>query len=1041
MTKFKQLAQDTVVRNVITEFIATQYTKNQLISETYQGVDPKSNLHYAIQLGEQIGKDIQIDMLCTYLNEHPVLKEDIFQRGLARTKAYLTTPLGRGFGDAKNQQMINNLFNTFKKNTDKIVGHGPNPFTPNEEDQKNAPARIQQISALFGKRFANIQTNPKLVKQPTSAEAQAGMGRIQQMLDQLRSSGFAKGADNVIDEIGIFARQHPILTNSIVAGLVAVMTLVAAPGWLAGLPLLKKWAIGTALRTLIGVLKGEKPSQAAAKGAAVSGTGIAIGKLLGLFYDQLSAWLSGPTDGSPLPVPQPTTSYQPVAQPVAMDVDTSNLGQEEYMSSYRGDLINKALNAASAEEYQTYIQQVKNLDGQFQFNGDIPPYDATSASGQLPVAPVAPVAPAQVSPGNVLPQQPTVTGVDIPQAPAPLNLTPKINALNSLISSTDVKGATAPAARTAVQNWVNGVTQPEAQAMLQNPNLVNQLTRKGALGMLKQKFGMNEVSVSKEQAELAYLKAELMGGAAALTLVNEANPFTTAKNFMFGGPKVGGDNSRLDYKQVESDYLKFLNNMEIQLGTKTEKDTLDSLKRYDKVFPGVYDYVSKVRTWLYGPGPTSNKPLPDAVVVPPNETPTPSNPNPDPAHPTDPKTIPSDPPKPGDPVASSGGYSNKNLAKFLTGLKGSPLFSGNLQQRVVNMLKASDKPNSPEAKAGMATLKTFLINFSKTISDASAQYRQKVGDPNAVRSEITKDPQFASLAEAAADLLAQNKDRQTFISEFTAAIPNLVGATAELRQVFYKKNPNSVYNFKATPPKLPMPAPTFTGAKMVPPVIGGKLPTGFAPKNEDLETRGNSVKPNQGAVGNLTGPDIANARAMFARLIDLGTILQGINPSSLDKARLKQLIINFLDIGDVLVYKKGSKKTNKAVDTALQGLDILGGTAGQPQQQASGFTPENKLVIYATKEDTGLLPSRIYQFFGGKWNIIAANGLQPLDPIGAKNAIIKLNQLAKAHRDDLDKVINLTKTNSKDKGAGVSSDVANQIKEMFGISDYKKFFV
>ena len=120
MTKFKQLAQDTVVRNVITEFIATQYTQNQLISETYQGVDPKSNLHYAIQLGEQIGKDIQIDMLCTYLNEHPVLKEDIFQRGLARTKAYLTTPLGRGFGDAKNQQMINNLFNTFKKNTDKI---------------------------------------------------------------------------------------------------------------------------------------------------------------------------------------------------------------------------------------------------------------------------------------------------------------------------------------------------------------------------------------------------------------------------------------------------------------------------------------------------------------------------------------------------------------------------------------------------------------------------------------------------------------------------------------------------------------------------------------------------------------------------------------------------------------------------------------------------------------------------------------------------------------------------------------------------------
>lgn len=660
MEKFKQLTQDILVRNVITEFIATQYTPKGLISETYRGVDPKSNLHYAIQLGEQIGKDIQIDMLCTYLTDHPVLKEDIFQRGLARTKAYLTTPLGRGFGAAKNKQMIDNLFNTFKKNTDKLVGNGPSPFTPNEEDQKNAPARIQQISALFGKRFANIQTNPKLVKQPTSVEVQAGMGRIQKMLDQLRSSGFVKGADNVIDEIGIFARQHPVLTNSMIAGLTAVMTLAAAPGWLAGLPLLKKWVIGTALRTLIGVLKGEKPMQAAAKGAAVSGAGIAVGKLLGLFYDKLAAWLSGPMDGSPLPVPQP-------AQPVAMDVDTSNVGQEEYLSSYRGMLVSKAENAASAEEFQTYLQQIQNSDTQYGYNGEQPEWNPANASGQLasPIDRGSVINPNAQSPESL--STPSATDNSAPtgvvQAPVALNLSPKINALNSLMSSADVKGATAPAARTAVQNWVNGITLPEAQAMLQTPNLVNQLMRKGALGMLKQKFGINEVSVTKEQAELNYLKAELMGEVATLTLVNEANPFTAAKNFMLGGPKVGGDNSRLDYKQVESDYLKFLNNMEPQLGTKTEKDTLDMLKRDVKVYPGVYDYVSKVRTWLYGPEPASDKPLPDAVVVPPNETPTPSNPNPDPAHPTDPKTIPSDPPKPGDapPTAPVPGASETAL--------------------------------------------------------------------------------------------------------------------------------------------------------------------------------------------------------------------------------------------------------------------------------------------------------------------------------------------------------------------------------------------
>ena len=1023
MTKFKQLAQDTVVRNVITEFIATQYTKNQLISETYQGVDPKSNLHYAIQLGEQIGKDIQIDMLCTYLNEHPVLKEDIFQRGLARTKAYLTTPLGRGFGDAKNQQMINNLFNTFKKNTDKIVGHGPSPFTPTEEDQKNAPARIQQISALFGKRFANIQTNPKLVKQPTSAEAQAGMGRIQQMLDKLRSSGFVKGADNVIDEIGIFARQHPVLTNSIVAGLVAVMTLVAAPGWLAGLPLLKKWVIGTALRTLIGVLKGEKPTQAAAKGAAVSGAGIAIGKLLGLFYDQLATWLSGPTDGSPLPVPQPTTPYQPVA----MDVDTSNLGQEEYLSSYRGDLINKALNAASAEEYQTYIQQVKNLDAQFQFNGDIPPYDETSASGQLaspidrgsvinpnypspesmgiPSAPDDSVPPGIAQPG--FDQQPTATGVDIPQASAPLNLTPKINALNSLMYTYDIKGGTAQAARTAVQNWVNGMTQPEAQAMLQNPNLVNQLMRKGALGMLKQKFGINEVSVSKELAELAYLKAELMGGAAALTLVNEANPFTTAKNFMFGGPKVGGDNSRLDYKQVESDYLKFLNNMETQLGTKTEKDTLDSLKRYDKVFPGVYDYVSKVRTWLYGPGPTSNKPLPDAVVVPPNETPTPSNPNPDPTHPTDPKTIPSDPPKPGDapvapPTAPVPGASETELdANKIR----------NVKVFLSRMIDLGDVLNRTNPVALTKTALRDLATSVYTIGDVMVN-KKVDGKINPIVDKATqgldllgaqpeiKPAKPMSNVFAEADTTAQAGYNNPELSKLIGALKNDVvfKNLAQRLGVLMAAKPNDARSLMAL--------------------------------RSFLSSINRIISRNSAAFQQSVGNPVAVKKELES---DKEYLKEATSQEIIAfNAELTKAVTNLVAVAGAL-RQAFNRKNPKSI------YNVKG--AAPASVQAAGFTPENKLVIYATKEDTGLLPSRVYQFFGGKWNIIAANGLQPLDPIGAKNAIIKLNQLAKAHRSDLDKVINLTKTNSKDKGAGVSSDVANQIKEMFGVSDYKKFFV
>jgi len=1032
MAKFKHLAREQFIGQLLSEFVNSQY-KSSLLSE---GLDTKSNLFYAIQLGEQTAKQVQVDILNEYLNEHAVLKEDIFQRGLAKTKAWLTTPLGKGFGQAKDTQVIQNLFAALKKNTDKIVSAGPSPFAPSEEDVKNSPTQIGQIGALIGKRFAALQNNPKLNIPATPAEQQAGMGRIEQLISKLRATGLVKGADSVLDEIGIFARQHPTLTNMIVAGLVAVLTL-STGGGLFGIPLLGKFLVGTALRTFAGMLKGEKATQAATKAAAVSGAGIAIGKLLGLFYDKLAGWISGQADGSALPVP-----VKPgVPQPQSVDIDTSALGKEEYLSSYRGMLINKALNAASAEEYQTYIQQVQNMDAQYGFDGEIPPYDATSASGQLPTTPAAvtpPPAPQPVPPGIPQPgfdQQPPVTGVDI--QPTLTTLRPKLDALARLANTTDVRGATAPAARQAVQNWVNGISQPEAQVLLNDPNVSNQLMRKGALGALKKKFNIQE-------SELDTLKAELLAGGLVLA---EASPLTAAKNFMFGGPEVGGKNARLDYKQVESDYLKFLNNMESSLGLKTEKDILDTLKRYDKTFPGVYDYVLKVRNWLYGATPAANKPTPDPVTVPPGEVPTPTNPEPTPQKPTKPEELPEEPPKPGDPVAPGGGYSNKNLAKYLTDLKGSPLFSGNLQQRVVNMLKASDKPNSPEAKASMATLKTFLINFSKAISDASAQYRQKVGDPNAVRAEITKDPQFTSLAEAAADLLAQNKDRQAFISEFTAAIPNLVGATVELRQVFNKNNPNSVYNFKSAPqepPKLPMP-PQKGGLKIAPPVIGGQrgLPAGFAPKNEDLETRGKAVTPNQGAVGNLTGPDIANARAMFARLIDLGPILQKVNPSSLDKASLKQLIINFLDIGDVLVYKKGSKKTNKAVDAALQGLDILGGAAGQPQQQAAGgFKPKEKTLVIAGPEEAPLTPKSIYQYFGDKWNLVTKAGLKPLDPKGFAKQIEKLMAITKNGRNDYDKAIGLMKTNKTDKGKGISFDVGNQIKEgLYDLSDYRKFFI
>jgi hypothetical protein len=1008
MAKFKNIAKEQFYHKLITEFVNSQH-KSQL-TVLNEGLDTKSNLYYAIQLGEQTAKQIEADILSEYLNEHPVLKEDIFQRGLAKTKAWLTTPLGKGFTQGKDTQVIQNLFAALKKNTDKIVNAGPSPFAPSAEDVKNSPTQIGQIGALIGKRFAALQNNPKLNAPATPAEQQAGMGRIQQLIDKLRSTGLVKGADNVLDEIGIFARQHPTLTNMIVGGLVAVLTL-STGGGLFGIPLLGKFLVGTALRTLVGVLKGEKATQAATKAAAVSGAGIAIGKLLGLFYDKLAGWLSGPSDGSALPVPT-----KPVPVPTAPEqpgFDTSKIIPGSANDPNQGMYGGGSVSSPVQGQWQSGYIAPEDMNNRG-FGPDTE-MNYNSVSNPPPAVAPAPTGGDAIPPGGTLPPEaPPVTGVDI--QPTLTDLRPKLDSLARLASTTDVRGATAPAARQAVQNWVAGISQPEAQTMLADPNVANQLARKGALGLLKKKFGLQE-------SELDLLKAELMGGAIALT---EANPLTTAKNFMFGGPEVGGKNSRLDYKQVESDYLKFLNNMESSLGLKSEKDILDTLKKYDKTFPGVYDYVKKVRDWLYGATPESNAATPDPVVVPPGEVPTPTNPNPGPTNPTDPKTIPKDPPKQGDtPTPTVGGvYSNKNLSKYLTALKASPLFTGNLQQRVVNMLKASDNPNSPEAKAAMATLKTFLINFSKAISDASVQYRQKVGDPNAVRAEITKDPQFTSLAEAAADLLARNKDRQTFLGEFNASIPNLVGAAFELRQAFNRKNPNNVYGMQRA------------AAGAVPPVIGSTV-------SEDLETRGKAVVPNSGATGNLTGPDIANARAMFAKLIDLGPILQRINPDSLDKASLKQLIISFLDIGDVLVYKKGSKKTNKAVDAALQGLDLLGpGGAAAPQAQQGGFKPKEKTLVIAGPEEAPLTPKAVYQYFGDKWNLVTKSGLQPLDVKGAANKITKLNAIAKDGRNDYDKAIQLIKTNKNDKSKGISYDLGNQIKEgLYDLTDYKKFFI
>lgn len=787
MSKIKHLVQNTMVRNIVKEFVVLNSASKKFLAESYSDFDKKSKIYSAIQLGEQLAYDIQVDLICEYYNDHPVLKEDIFQRGLARTKAYLTTPLGAGFTSAKNQQMAQNLINTFKKNTEKIVNAGPNPFTPTAEDQKNSTANIAKVGSLIGQRFANLTKNPKLTTPPTPAEVQAGMGKIQQLTDKLKSSGFIKNADTIVDEIGIFARQHPKLTNLIVAGLTSALTIATAPGWLAAMPLMKKFLIGTALRTVLGISKGETPQQAAAKAAAVAGSGIAVGKLLGLASDKLSSWLGG---------------QQPAAS-AGTDVQ--------------------------ATPTQNFVPQSDPAD-------------------QVPISSVI---------QNAEPQN--------------LNLTPKINALNSLMNSRDIKGAAAPAAHQAMQNWINSISKPEADAIFRNPELSKQLFRKGAYMALKQKFGLRE---TKKYTELDYLKTELMADA-GVPMVAEANPFTTAKNLVFGGPKIGGDNARLDYKQVESDYLKLLNNLETQFGVHSEKDVLDMLKRYDKVFPGAYDYAMKVRSWLYGPSVESTAPTPDPVSVPPQEIPTPNNPNPvDPQAKTPP---PGTPPatlaganiqldankiktvklflsrlidvgeslkranpnalnkailrdlvtnvynfgdvmvnkntqgkingvvdqatqgldllgqqpkqKPVKPVAnvfkeadsadSKILYKNAELTKQISALKNNPIFT-NLPQRLQTLMAAKHT----DARS-LQTLRTFLSIVYNAMIKNSAAFQQAVGNPSTIKKELESDKEY--LKEAT------SSDIQAFVTELGTAVAEITKLAGELRQAFNRKNPNSVY--------------------------------------------------------------------------------------------------------------------------------------------------------------------------------------------------------------------------------------------------------
>jgi hypothetical protein len=988
MFKFKHLVKEQYIFNLIEEFVNSQSQQYQLLSEVYSGLNTNSSVYSAIKLGEQTAHDIHVDVICEYLNDHPVLKEDIFQRGLARTKAYLTTPLGKGFGSAKNQQLAQNLINTFRKNTEKIVNAGPSQFAPSKEDVKNSPTQIGKVGALIGQRFAALQNNPKLNVQATPSEIQIGMGRIEQLIANLRSSGLVKGIDSVLDEIGIFARQHPSLTNMIVAGLVAVSTL-SGGGSLFGIPMLGKFLTGTALRTLLGMLKGEKATQAATKGAMVSGSGIAIGKLLGLFYDKLAGWLMSQGDDSALSVP-----VKPTPTVARSEIDTRSLNP---------DISGVASNAAQSGAVETIaqgftkatpqlVQQLANAGKQSgQSFSDILSQNDSFWQSKLEPALIKFLG---SGPGSNINTDNIHDYLDTAQQ----KLTgPTLDAITKAINSV---GGLPP--ETMSQHNIN-IGQSVTNESL-NPHVVAQLTRKGALGALKPKFGLYE---NNAQAEVDYLKAELMLGAGATATLTEANPFTAAKNFMFGGPQVGGKNARLDYKQVESDYLKLLNNLETQFGVRSEKDILDMLKRYDKVFSGAYGYVKKVRDWLYGATPESNNPQPEPVVTPPQEVPTPTNPNPDPTNPTKPEDDPNKPtgPVPGQPPATLPGAITQLDANKIKVVK---VFLS----RLIDLGEALTRTNpNTLTKPALRDLATIVYNLGDVMVN-----KKTVGKVNSIVDRATQG----------LDLLGQPPETKAAKPVSNVFKEETVGSIAVYN------NPELTKQITALKSN-----PVFTN-------LPQRLGVLMAAKYNDaasmnalrvfLTTVYNNIVKNSAAFQQSVGNPIAIKKELESDKEYLkeatSAEIQGFI------VELNNAMVGITKLAGELRQAFNRKNPNNIYTTSQAKSGVA---------QQAGFKPKEKTLITlrvppALKDTGGLLPKALYQYYGGKWNVITAKGLQPLDPKNAAKQIAKLTALAKDGRNDYDEAIKLMKTNSKDKGSGIDYAVGNQVKEYFNITDYKKFF-
>ncbi len=541
--------KDLIIRSTLQEFINSQYKTSNLL---YEGTTKNTQLYNCVHIGEQLGRELQLDIIMEGIKTNHQLKEDIFQRGVAGIKNIFKK------GDEKTK--LDTLFQTFKKTTDPYVSSSPSPYAPDPSKDANPfgfTSNIQNtkegvggLGVLFGKRFANLQKNSNLQNANLTADqVKANQSKIEQLLNKLRSK-LPQGLNDVLDEIGIFARQHQYLTNFIVAGLVALTVIYGGP--LALSPLLTKFVMGTGLRTIVGILKGEEPTRAATKAAAVSGVGLGIGVLFQKFGSSIFDWISSKFTPNPTPIPIPPTPTPTPTPPTPAPTPTPT---------------------------------------------PIPPTPSPTPTPVVP-SPTPTPTPTVVPQGGVLPPgPPPVQGINIPSIPSVSGalVRQKLDALANLASTTDIKGGQLQtgAPQAAIKKWIDSIINAdEAKAILAAPGARQQLLRKGVLGTLSKKFNIQE-KLSKAEIELEYIKAELLA---------EAGPL----NYAFGsrGPNAGAE--RMDYKTVQSDFLKFTDNIGKLFGL-SRRDDIE--KKLFNTYSDVYNYYMKVKEWLYPKGSAVKPPV------------------------------------------------------------------------------------------------------------------------------------------------------------------------------------------------------------------------------------------------------------------------------------------------------------------------------------------------------------------------------------------------------------------------------------------------